>query len=162
MERMARSLAEAHVAGVGVDWGAYYRASGARRVELPTYAFQRERYWLVAGAGGGDLRATGLRRVEHPVLVAAVQVGDRDEWVFSGRLSAEGQPWVREHAVLGRVIVPGTALVELALTAGRETGSPEVEELVLEAPLLLADEGAVQVQVTVGAADEEGRREVAI
>ncbi|MEU3664534.1 SDR family NAD(P)-dependent oxidoreductase [Streptomyces sp. NPDC032940] len=100
--------------------------------------------------------------VEHPFLGAAVVVGDRDEWVFTGRISQDSVPWVRDHAVLGAVLLPGTALVEMAAAAGRRVGSPVVEELVLEAPLILDEGTAVRVQVTVGAGDEEGRREVAV
>ncbi|WP_447008427.1 type I polyketide synthase [Saccharothrix isguenensis] len=160
-ERFATSLAEAHVAGVPVDWKAFFAGSGARRVDLPRYAFQRQRYWLVPGVSG-DPAAAGLGRLEHPVLAAAVQVGDRDEWLFTGRMSAEAQPWTQDHAVFGMVIVPGAALVELALTAGRQAGCPVVDEIVLEAPLILTDDAARQVQVTVAPADEDGRRPVAI
>ncbi|UYQ66231.1 SDR family NAD(P)-dependent oxidoreductase [Streptomyces peucetius] len=155
-------LARAHIAGVQVDWNALFQGTGARRVELPTYAFQRERYWLTSAAAAGDVAVAGLVRVEHPILGAAVQVGDRDEWVLAGRISQDSQPWTRDHAVLGTVIVPGTALVELALTAGRQADAPVVDELVLEAPLVLADDAALQVQVTVGRAGEDGRREVAV
>ncbi|WP_245234262.1 polyketide synthase dehydratase domain-containing protein, partial [Streptomyces xanthophaeus] len=69
--------------------------------------------------------------------------------MFTGRLSQDSAPWVRDHAIYGTVIVPGTALVELAGAAGRQTGSPVVEELVLEAPLVLGDGVSVRVQVTV-------------
>ncbi len=155
-------LAQAHIAGAGVDWPVFYAGSGARQVELPTYAFQRERYWISAGAGAGDPAASGQGGVDHPVLAAAVAIGDRDEWVFTGRLSQDSAPWVRDHVVLGMVIVPGTALVELAAAAGRHVGGPVVEELVLAAPLILAEHAAVQLQVTVGRADADGRREVAI
>ncbi|WSY90942.1 SDR family NAD(P)-dependent oxidoreductase [Streptomyces sp. NBC_00873] len=163
-EAFAGFLGQAHAAGIPIDWDTFYAGTGARRVELPTYAFQRERYWLTqgAGSGSGDPAAAGLGRIDHPILSAAVSVGDRDEWVFTGRLSHDTAPWVRDHVVLGSVIVPGTALVELAGAAGREAGSPVVEELVLEAPLMLDDSVAVRVQVTVGAADDEGRREVAV
>ena len=162
-QRFALSLAAAHVAGVRVDWAAFYAGTGAARVDLPTYAFQRERFWLLPETGVGDLAAAGLGQLEHPVLAAVVEVADRDEWVFSGRLSQESQPWTRDHVVFGTVIVPGTALVEMAVTAGRRTGTPVLEELVLEAPLVLADDGAaVRVQVTVTRADDDGRREVAV
>ncbi|WP_313956512.1 SDR family NAD(P)-dependent oxidoreductase [Streptomyces sp. SAJ15] len=162
MERFATSLAEAHVAGVGVDWSAFYAGSGAQRVALPTYAFQRERFWLTPGSGAGDATAAGLGRVEHPVLAAAVQLGDRDEWVFTGRLSQDAQPWTRDHLVFGMAMVPGTALVEMALAAGRRVGCEVLDELVLEAPLVLEDESARQVQIAVGPAGEDGRREVTV
>ena len=161
-ERFALSLAEAYAAGVSVDWRAYYAGSGARRVDLPTYAFQRQRYWPVPGAGTGNLAAAGLGRVEHPLLAAAVRVGDRDEWLLTGRVSADAQPWLADHAVLGTVLLPGAALAELALAAGQQAGCPVLDELVLQAPLVLGDGAARQLQVTVGAPDDEGRRAVAV
>ncbi|WP_449344028.1 SDR family NAD(P)-dependent oxidoreductase [Streptomyces pactum] len=161
-DRFLTSLAEAHVAGVGVDWDGLFAGTGAKRVPLPTYAFQHERYWLVPGGGTGDAAAAGLGRVEHPVLAAAAQVGDRDEWLFTGRMSVEAQPWTRDHTVFGLVLVPGITLVELALTAGRELGCPLVDELIIEAPLVLEEGAPRQIQVTVGPAGEDGRREVAV
>ncbi|MEU3664531.1 type I polyketide synthase, partial [Streptomyces sp. NPDC032940] len=162
-EAFATFLGRAHVAGIPVDWDAFYTGTGAQRVELPTYAFQRERYWMTSGsAGAGDPAAAGLVRVDHPVIAAGVRVGDRDEWLFTGRLSTEAQPWTAEHVLLGNMVVPGTSHIELALTAGRQAGSPVVEELVLEAPLILQNDQPVQVQVTVGEPDEDGRRPVAI
>ncbi|MEU9110179.1 acyltransferase domain-containing protein, partial [Streptomyces xanthophaeus] len=161
-EAFAGFLGQAHVAGLPIAWDAYYAGSGAQRVELPTYAFQRERYWLAPGSGSGDPAAAGLGRIDHPVLVAGVRVGDRDEWLFTGRLSQDTAPWTQDHGVLGLVVVPGTTLVELAGAAGREAGSPLLEELVLEAPLILDADTAVRVQVTVGEPDEDGRRPVAI
>jgi acyl transferase domain-containing protein/NADPH:quinone reductase-like Zn-dependent oxidoreductase/thioesterase domain-containing protein/acyl carrier protein len=161
-ETFAAFLGRAYLAGAPIDWPAYYAGTGAQRVELPTYAFQHERYWLMPRAGAEDPVAAGLGRLDHPVLAAAVPVGDRDEWVFTGRLGRDIQPWTQDHVVLGRVIVPGAALVELALAAGHELGCPAVEELVLQAPLVLTEDAAVRVQVTVAAAGDDGRREVAI
>ncbi|AOR29814.1 hypothetical protein BFF78_00775 [Streptomyces fodineus] len=161
-ETFAAFLGQAHIAGVGVDWPAFYAGTGARRVALPTYAFQRERYWLAPGTGIVDAAAAGLGRIEHPILAGGVQIGDRDEWVFTGRLSTDTQPWVSEHVLLGNIVVPGTALVELALAAGRQVDSPVLDELVLEAPLLLEDGAALQLQVTVGQADDDGRRNMAV
>ncbi|WP_406423029.1 SDR family NAD(P)-dependent oxidoreductase [Streptomyces sp. NBC_00842] len=161
-EAFAGFLGQAHAAGIPIDWDTFYAGTGARRVELPTYAFQRERYWLAPGEGSGNPAAAGLGRIDHPILSAAVPVGDRDEWVFTGRLSHDTAPWVRDHVVLGSVIVPGTALVELAGAAGREAGSPVVEELVLEAPLMLDENTSVHVQVKLGEPDEDGRRDVAL
>ncbi|MFE9664846.1 SDR family NAD(P)-dependent oxidoreductase [Streptomyces sp. NPDC005955] len=160
LERFLLSLGQAHAAGVKVDWAAHFADSGARRVALPTYAFQHKRYWLDS-TGFADASAVGLGRVEHPVLAAAVQVGDRDEWVFTGRVSHQGQPWTRDHALFGTVTLPGAALVELVLSAARHVGCELLEELDLDAPVVLTDE-AVRMQVTVGPADAAGRREVAV
>ncbi|MEU3256187.1 type I polyketide synthase, partial [Streptomyces sp. NPDC006997] len=162
VEAFAAFLGHAHIAGLPVDWDAFYTGSGAQRVDLPTYAFQRERYWLAPGAGAGDPTAAGLGRIGHPILTAGVRLGDRDEWLFTGRLSQESAPWTQDHGVLGMIVVPGTTQVELAGAAGREAGHPVVEELVLEAPLILDADTAVRVQVTVGEPEEDGRRPVAI
>ncbi|MGW7349492.1 SDR family NAD(P)-dependent oxidoreductase [Streptomyces sp. NPDC054854] len=161
-ETFAGFLGQAHIAGVEVDWSAYYAGTGAARVKLPTYAFQRDRYWQAPGAEAGDAVAFGLNPLEHPILLGAVQVGTRDEWVFTGRLSTDIQPWTRDHVVLGVTIVPGTGLVEMALTAGGRVGSPVLAELTLQAPLVLEEGSARRIQVTVGPADADGRREVAV
>ena len=134
---LAGFLAQAHIAGADVDWQAFYAGTGAHQADLPTYAFQRQRYWLTPVASG-DPAAAGLGRFDHPLLTAAVQVGGRDEWLLTGRLSTDTQPWVAEHVLLGNIVVPGTALVELALAAGRQAGAPVIDELVLQAPLIVA------------------------
>ncbi|WP_187645412.1 polyketide synthase dehydratase domain-containing protein, partial [Streptomyces sp. TRM49041] len=148
--------------GVSVDWEAVFAGTGAQRVDLPTYAFQRERYWLTPGTAVGDVSAAGLIAVEHPVLAGRALLGDRDEWLFTGRISTTHQPWTRDHVVVGAVVVPGVALVEMSLTAGHEVGCPVLDELVIEAPLALDETAARQVQILVGHADEDGRREFVI
>ncbi|MFL6130218.1 MAG: SDR family NAD(P)-dependent oxidoreductase, partial [Mycobacteriales bacterium] len=159
-ETFAGFLGLAHVSGVGVDWAAFY--PGARRVDLPTYAFQRDRFWLLPRAGAGDAAAAGLDRLDHPLLAGAVRLADRDEWMLTARVAQDTVPWVLDHAVFGIVIVPGSALVELAVAAGRHAGCPVLEELVLEAPLILPENAAVQLQVMLGSPDQDGRREVGI
>ncbi|WP_261994307.1 type I polyketide synthase [Streptomyces sp. t39] len=161
LARFLLSVGQAHTAGVRTDWAAAFAGTGARQVPLPIYAFQHKRYWLDA-TGLADASAVGLGPVEHPVLAAAVQVGDRDEWILTGRVSHQGQPWTRDHALFGTPVLPGAALLELVLSAGRHLGCDLVEELSLDAPLVLGDESTARVQVTVGAADADGRREVAV
>ncbi|WP_151483659.1 type I polyketide synthase, partial [Streptomyces albicerus] len=161
-ETFAAFLGRAHTVGVGVDWEAFYAGTGAQRVELPTYAFQRERFWLTPGTAPGDVSAAGLIAVEHPVLAGRALIGDRDEWLFTGRISTTHQPWTRDHVVMGAIVVPGVALVEMSLAAGREVGCPVLDELVIEAPLTLDETAARQVQIVVGHAVEDGRREFVI
>ncbi|MFE9469530.1 SDR family NAD(P)-dependent oxidoreductase [Streptomyces griseofuscus] len=159
-DRLMLSLAQAHTHGVGIDWDAVL--PGARRTDLPTYAFQHERYWLAAGAPAGDVRAAGLDATDHPFLGAAVELPDAGGHLLTGMLSLRAQPWLADHAVLGTVLLPGTAFVELAAHAAAETGCDLVEELTLHAPLILPEEGGVALQVLVGAQDDSGRRPLGV
>ncbi|MCW7947416.1 polyketide synthase, partial [Streptomyces hygroscopicus] len=158
--RLLLSLAQAHVHGVAVDWDA--DLPGARAVDLPTYAFRHERYWLEAGAAAGDVRAAGLESADHPFLGAAVELPDIGGHLLTGVLSLQTQPWLADHAVLGAVLLPGTAFVELAAHAAAETGCELVEELTLQAPLVLPERGDIALQVLIGAPDEAGRRPLSV
>ncbi|MEV7239071.1 SDR family NAD(P)-dependent oxidoreductase [Streptomyces sp. NPDC051020] len=155
------ALGQLHVAGVGVDWARYFEGSGARRIDLPTYAFQRERYWLES-VGAGDAGGLGQVVVDHPVLGAAVALPDSGGVVLTGRLSVEGMSWLADHDVLGSVLLPGAAFVELVVRAADEVGCGVVEELTLQAPLVLPERGGVALRVVVGGRDETGSRSVRV
>ncbi len=161
-EAFVSFLCEAHMDGVAVDWSALFDGRGASRVELPSYPFQRRRYWHELWSGASDLSATGLVSSDHPLLGVEIALADGRGWAFAGCLSSRAQPWLADHAVLGTVLLPGTGCVELALAAGRRVGWEVLRELVLEAPLTLGRDTAVQVQVTIGEAEESGLRSVAV
>ncbi|MFE6872413.1 SDR family NAD(P)-dependent oxidoreductase [Kitasatospora sp. NPDC057692] len=159
-ERLVTALSAAFVAGLPVDWTTLLPTGP--QADLPTYPFQRERYWVTAADTGSSGAGRGQLAVDHPVLGAAVELADGSGTVLTGRLSTVTHPWLADHAVLGTVIVPGTLFVELALRAGDRVGHGEIEELALPAPLVLPETGGVQLQVSVGAPDESGARAIAI
>ncbi|WP_100807194.1 type I polyketide synthase [Streptomyces malaysiensis] len=161
-ETLTTALATLHTRGTAPDWAAYYAGTGAERVELPTYAFQREHYWLDAGTAYGDVSSVGLGSADHPLLGAAVSLADAEGFLFTGRLALDTHPWLADHAVMGTVLLPGTAFVELAVRAGEQAGCDLVEELTLEAPLILPERGGVRLQIAVGAPDDTGRRTLAL
>ncbi len=138
--RFLLALAAAHVRGAAVDWP---RLLGpvTRHPDVPTSAFDRQRYWLTDRSGG--------------LLGAPTPVADGDGLVATGKLSLTSLPWLAGHAVRGTVLFPGTGFAELALEAA-DGGS--VEDLTLEAPLALPASGVVEVQVGLGKADDLGRR----
>ncbi|GGX61850.1 type I polyketide synthase [Streptomyces hiroshimensis] len=161
-DRFWLSLGEAFTRGAALDWESVFAGSGARRTGLPTYAFQRERYWLDPSAAPGDAAGLGLVTAGHPLLGAALGVAGRDAYLLTGRLSRRTHPWLADHAVSGTVLVPGTGLLEMALRAAEQAGCDEVEELTLAAPLVLPEKNGVQLQLSVGEADDSGRRSLHI
>src|SRR5260221_14794414 len=71
-DAISTAIAHAHAAGAKLDWGAFFKGTGAKRVPLPTYPFQRKRYWLDS-TRAGDPRAAGLRDPDHPPPAAAIE-----------------------------------------------------------------------------------------
>ena len=162
LERFMRSLAEAHVAGVTADWSALLGHENAARETLPTYAFQRRRYWQAPQGRAGDASALGLTGAEHPLLDTVVPLATGQGTVFTGRLSLDRHPWLADHVVVGNVLLPAAGFLELALHAATRTGSALIEELTISAPLRLEDDRPVAIQVTVSDRDENGRRRLGI
>ncbi|MFF2721606.1 SDR family NAD(P)-dependent oxidoreductase [Streptomyces sp. NPDC058011] len=156
---LATGLARAHALGAGLDLDTFF--TGAARADLPTYAFQHEHYWFVpeerTDAGG-----LGLTASEHPLLAASVELADRDGTILTSVLSLARQPWLADHGIGDAVLVPATAFLELAVAAGEQAGTGRVEELTLEAPLVLAERRSTRLQVTIGAPEADGSRSFAV
>ncbi|MGH3595588.1 MAG: acyltransferase domain-containing protein, partial [Mycobacterium sp.] len=157
---LMNAVAQAFVSGVQVDWRAVLPDAGF--VELPTYAFERRRFWLSGGGAAVDAAGLGLGSSDHPLLGAVVELPTSGGVVLTGRLSLAAQGWLAEHAVGGVVLFPGAGFVELVIRAGDEVGCDVVDELMLAAPLVLPASGSVAVQVVVGGPDETGSRAVSV
>ncbi|MEV4678391.1 SDR family NAD(P)-dependent oxidoreductase, partial [Actinomadura sp. NPDC049382] len=157
--RVLASLAVVH-AHAALDWSRFYPATQPTHFDLPTYPFQHQGYWLKTTAKAGDAAAAGQAAVGHPLLGAAVELAGTGGTVLTGRLSLGAHGWLADHAVSGTVLLPGTAFVEMVLRAGDEVGCDLLEELTLQAPLVLPATGGVQLRVETGEPDETGRRSV--
>ncbi|MGW7368933.1 SDR family NAD(P)-dependent oxidoreductase [Streptomyces sp. NPDC054841] len=151
-----------HAHGVKVDWEGVFAGRGGRLMDLPTYTFQHERYWLEGPAETGDVASLGIGAAGQALLGAAITLPDSDGLLLTGRLSLQSHPWLADHAVMGSVLLPGTAMVELAIQAGDQVGCSTLEDLTLQAPLVIPERGGVALRVTVSDADESGRRQVAV
>ncbi|SEB30133.1 rifamycin polyketide synthase modules 7 and 8 [Amycolatopsis tolypomycina] len=157
LRRLLTSMAELFVRGVDVDWTTLVPPA---RVDLPTYAFDHQHFWL-RPAEQADAVSLGQAPAGHPLLGAVVPLPQSDGLVFTSRLSLRTHPWLADHTIGGVVLFPGTGLVELAVRAGDEAGCPVLDELVTEAPLVVPAPG-VSVQVTVSGPDQNGSRTVDI
>ena len=151
---LLNSLAWLHTHGTPINWGPVFPGT-AVLVALPTYPFDRQRYWLEATAS-----TEGWASGDHPLIDAMLELPALDAMVFTARLSGTRQPWLADHDVSGRVLLPGTAFAELAIHAGQHRGCEQLDELTLEAPIVLPDNDTVEMQMLLGAPDESGRRPV--
>ncbi|GAA1295063.1 SDR family NAD(P)-dependent oxidoreductase [Saccharothrix xinjiangensis] len=140
------AVATAYVRGAPVDWAAVFDGTGDGVADLPTTPFQRQRYWAPARRARRD-------RAEHPFLTTTTTLADGSRLCL-GALALSTHPWLADHAVGGAILVPGTAVVEMAAFAAASAGAPRIAELTLEAPLVVPGEGGVRLQVVVDAQRE--------
>ncbi|WP_116438920.1 type I polyketide synthase, partial [Pseudofrankia asymbiotica] len=158
-EAFVAGAAAAHTLGAPLDRTSFFPAG--RAVDLPTYPFQRGRYWIPA-TSPADARGLGLTTTGNAMITAAVDLADRQEVVLTGRLSLAEHGWLADHTIGGSVLVPATAFLDLAFTAGEHAGAQLVEDLVLEAPLIMPERQAVVIQVTVEAPGPDGARRLRV
>ncbi|TCP45029.1 polyene macrolide polyketide synthase [Tamaricihabitans halophyticus] len=152
------ALTRLQVAGVAVDWATLYQGTDTKPAELPTYAFRHVRFWPEITASAGDVSGAGLRPAEHPLLGAAVSVAGSGEYVLTSRLSRATAPWLVDHTIIGHVVVPSTALVELALYAGEHVGCAQLRQLTILVPLVLGEHDVLDLQVWLSAPDDDNIR----
>ncbi|EST35182.1 hypothetical protein N566_17815, partial [Streptomycetaceae bacterium MP113-05] len=143
------TLATLHAQGATVRWARFFPDVGSRQLDLPTYPFQHQRLWL----DGAPQHAAP--HTSHPFVDTGLELADTEGLVLSGRLGLDTHPWLADHTVNGTVLVPGTALLELALHAAERTGHHTgLHELTLQAPLTLEPGTPVHLQVTVTPTDD--------
>ncbi|MGW0890096.1 type I polyketide synthase, partial [Saccharopolyspora sp. NPDC002578] len=156
-ESLLAAMGELHVRGVSVTWSALFEGTGARRVDLPTYAFQHQNYWLEPAAAL-DVTSAGLCASGHPLLAAIVLRPDSAGLLGTARLPADLD--LAGPGTSGRAVLPSSALVELAIRAGDELGCGQVRELTELVPLELPERGALVLHVEVGEANDAADRPI--
>ncbi|MEJ3655548.1 SDR family NAD(P)-dependent oxidoreductase [Actinomycetes bacterium KLBMP 9759] len=153
VRRFLLSLGELHTRGRSIPG-----ARTGRRVDLPTYAFQRERFWLSPRRSRDDVGD----EPDHPFLDSAVALAGGDEVVLTGRIARSEHPWLAGHTVFEQVVLPGAAVVDLALATAHHVGLDRVEELVAESAVVLPERGTLVLQIRIGGPDGTGRRSFAL
>ncbi|WP_444544534.1 SDR family NAD(P)-dependent oxidoreductase [Rhizocola hellebori] len=148
-EAVLAALAQLHLQGMEVDWA---KAAGAQVIlpDLPTYPFQRKRFWLSPAGGPALRRAIGVPAADGT-----------ESLVLTGKLSLRTQPWLADHRVGVATVVPGAFFAELALKAAEQTETPVLAELLLRELLPVPVEEGIELRVVVDA-PADGLRPFAI
>lgn len=156
-----RSLAELHVLGIQLDWRGYFAPFGGNRVALPSYAFQRERFWFEPPPSREV--GAGLTDTNHLLLGGRIQIAGTETMMFATVVSNEEPVWVKDHQVLDAVLMPGTAFFEAMRAAGNASGKGawDLSEVIILTPLVLSPGVPVRMQVTVGS-ESGGSRSVQV
>ncbi|MDY7086235.1 MAG: SDR family NAD(P)-dependent oxidoreductase [Actinomycetota bacterium] len=159
VHRLLASLGHLWAHGGSVDWHAHHGPGPV--ADLPTYAFDHRRYWPPADVAGTGAAGLGLAATGHPLLTGAVELASGSGVVLTGKLSLSTHPWLAGHQVRDRVLLPGAAVVELALRAGDQAGLGHLADLALATPLIVGEHG-VTLQVRVDAPGEDGTAAVTV
>ncbi|MDR7303662.1 type I polyketide synthase [Haloactinomyces albus] len=141
------ALTQAHLHGHSPTWTTL--TPHAHHIELPTYPFQHQHYWLHTPTTTNDPTTLGITPTNHPLLSTATELPNNQGWLFTGQLTQTTQPWIPEHAILNTVLLPGTAYIDLALHAATHTNTPHINELTLESPLILDTDTNLQLQLHI-------------
>ncbi|MFY0568050.1 type I polyketide synthase [Archangium lansingense] len=151
---MLSSLGALYAMGHEVDLQRQHPVRG-RRVALPTYPWQRERFWVEAPARARRAREAG----HHPLLGAHLALaGQEGAHLWQTELSADSPAYLEDHVVHGEVIFPGAAYLEMALAGAAEALGPAsraLEDVSFQEMMVLPREEALAVQMSF-APDEAG------
>ncbi|MET8832276.1 type I polyketide synthase, partial [Streptomyces sp. NPDC004610] len=142
--QLLTSMAQAFVRGVEVDWTRHFAGTQARHIDLPHYPFQRQRHWLTTPVAAPAV--TGLTPTDHPFLTATTELPHTGATLFTGAIDPDRHPWLADHTINGTPLLPGTALLDLALHA--TAASTHIEELTLTTPVPLTTPLDLQVHLT--------------
>jgi acyl transferase domain-containing protein/NADPH:quinone reductase-like Zn-dependent oxidoreductase/acyl carrier protein len=135
------AAANAHVSGARVDWSGLL--TEGQVIPIPTYPFEGRQYWR---PGSGGTRIAGAAAAGHPLLDSEIGLPGGG-LLRTGRLSAARHPWLADHVIGGEILLPGTALVEMACSAGSRTGNPQLREMILERPLIVPASEETEVRL---------------
>ncbi|MGY4866794.1 SDR family NAD(P)-dependent oxidoreductase [Mycolicibacterium elephantis] len=146
--QIADALAAAYVAGHVPDFTALHRRP-RRILELPTYPFQRRRFWPKAS----NLTVPGSGGPSSGILGSAKELASGDT-VYTSRLSVKSQPWLADHVIYGTVVVPGATYAAMALAA---VGSPaRARDVFFYEPIILPEKSSREVQLTLHPVEKPG------
>ncbi|KMW70467.1 type I polyketide synthase, partial [Limnoraphis robusta] len=139
-ETLLSSLSQLYLAGVEVNWLGFDQDYSRQRVALPTYPFQRQRYWFKKP--NHKPKYQKLEYNQHLLLGSKLNLAKSDMLLFENIMSLENLEFLKHHRVFDTVILPAAGFIEIVLTAGYQvtkTTNLALEEVNIKAPLTLIE-----------------------
>ncbi|KAB8314798.1 type I polyketide synthase [Tolypothrix campylonemoides VB511288] len=158
--QMLESLAQLYVHGAKVDWAGFDKDYTRRSVVLPTYPFQRQRYWMESSSSP-QLWLKHNSKPLHPLLGQRLQLANSNDWRFETQLSAAQPAYLQDHKVFSQVVFPGAAYLEMALAAGFErfnSSQLQIEEVFFHKALVLKQTQPQTLQTIISQIDQNTYR----
>ncbi|MCC6456162.1 MAG: acyltransferase domain-containing protein, partial [Caldilineaceae bacterium] len=151
------SLGQLYVLGAAVEWQGFEHDNGPRRrLPLPTYPFQRERYWIEKSQPARHIQRLADRHSgqgSHPLLGQRLRSAVIRDVIFETQLHAAWPEFLGHHRVHGLAIMPASAYLEMILAGANAAfgqASIRIREVALHEALLLSEENARTVQLIFG------------
>ncbi len=145
--QILHNLGQLFTLGATVAWAAFHQNSG-RRVSLPTYPFQRQRYWVTVPKTPRHVS----KNVLHPLLHEPLSSPLLSDTVYTSRLAVDAPAYLNDHRVFDIPLFPGTGYLEVALAAARlalHTADVALTDVQIQEALILPEEGERLVQTAV-------------
>jgi len=153
-QQLLESLAELYARGIEVDWFGFDKDYSRRRVHLPTYPFQRQRYWIESAFSGGKSqlvsRNSQVKPAAHPFIGERLNLPFSQEIRFESRISCDSPAHLKDHKIFGTVVMPAASHISLILSGMKEAFHSDaciIEELLFSRAITLSEEEARTVQL---------------
>jgi acyl transferase domain-containing protein len=164
-QEMLTSVGALYVRGANVNWAGLATSTSALRIPMPTYPFQRERHWVKLAARGAHTKPPSTAGQGHPMLGRPrVDLAASDIRIWEGTIDLATYPYLADHQVQRRVIVPATAYLEMVVAAESEAFGPRplvLSGMKLHAPLALDADTRALTQ-TILSIEADGTRAFAV
>lgn len=145
-----KQVAKRYLAGETITWSALWPNEHPRPIPLPTYPFQRERFWFTPSQNPAGQRITGTptdHRLLGTHLSSPLQTAQ-----FATTWQSHAHPLLHDYTIFGQNIAPVAIFVELALSAATShwgAGQYRLQDLRLLKPLVATPDLSVQTTLTV-------------
>jgi acyl transferase domain-containing protein/acyl carrier protein len=154
--QLLQTVGHLYVRGVSVDWKAFdAEYTSQQRLVLPTYPFQRERYWAEVKVSSyqsspKQLVGSAIRQSLHPLVGQKLHLVGAKEIRFESYISQEAPVYLQDHRIYSMAIVPAAAYLEMALAAGAvvlKSSNLVLEDVDFQQVLMLTEDEGKTLQV---------------